>query len=517
MGLQNVDDAPDAPEVLAISAAETRESLRRFGDYELLGEIARGGMGVVYRARQISLNRLVALKMILAGAMARPEDVDRFHAEAEAAANLDHPQIVPIYEIGEHRGHHYFSMKLIEGARLSDRVASLRRDPSAAARLMAQVARAVDYAHGRGVVHRDLKPGNILLDGEGVPHVTDFGLAKRIDAADSLTLGGTVLGTPCYMAPEQASARGEKVGPAADVYSLGAVFYELLTGEPPFRGATALETLALVTGREPMPPRSHDRSIDAGLEAICLTCLQKKPARRYASARELASDLERWLDRKPIAARRTSRRARYRHWAGLALAAAAAVIVTRAVLDWRRPVEPHAAVVATGTSAPASPSPATPLPAEPTRTRDAPRSFRPTRTPVRNAADAVPTPVLAFLGTEEREAGGQARVMYQLSVENRLDFSDALFAPAPELPPCGSNKASARTWVDIFVSIRPGMEPSRRVYGHCGVYSAQALGALWFSVPKAAPPPCGVTVALRDRQTERVYRSATLPLECPTP
>ncbi len=243
-------------------------TLRYFGDYELLEEIARGGMGVVYRAKQISLKRDVALKMILAGQLASPQEIHRFHVEAEAAANLDHPNIVPIYEIGEHNGQHYFSMKLIPGGSLSGRIKDMVNDPKTSARILALVARAVHHAHQRGILHRDLKPSNILLDALSQPQVTDFGLAKRTtdngattqamatgDRSD-LTHVGVIVGTPSYMAPEQA-AGSKDLTMAADIYSLGAILYEMLTGRPPFRAATALDTLRHVLEEKPEPPSRH--------------------------------------------------------------------------------------------------------------------------------------------------------------------------------------------------------------------------------------------------------------------
>jgi serine/threonine-protein kinase len=283
-----------------------------FGDFELIEEIARGGMGVVYRARQRSLNRLVALKMILSGPYASPEETRRFRLEAELAANLDHPNIVPIYEVGEHEGRVFFTMKLVDGGSLTRELSRMVADPRAAARLLATVARAVHYAHRRGFVHCDLKPANILLDAEGVPHVTDFGLARRVDGESTLTASGALMGTPSYMAPEQASGQRQAVTAAADVYGLGAVFYELLTGHPPFRAPTVMETVVRVLEREPRPPSELRSGVPRELESVCLKCLEKSPRDRFVSAAELAESIDQYLRGDSVAG--TTVYQRLRRW-----------------------------------------------------------------------------------------------------------------------------------------------------------------------------------------------------------
>lgn len=301
-----------------------------FGDYELLQEIARGGMGVIYKARQASLNRLVAVKMILAGHLASEAEVKRFHTEAEAAANLQHPNIVAIHEVGHHQGQHYFSMDYVEG---KDLAAVAKEHPLSAARAagcVKTIAEAVHYAHQRGTLHRDLKPQNILLDSDGQPRITDFGLAKRFQQDSKLTVSGAVIGTPAYMPPEQAAGRLDQVGPQSDVYSLGAILYHLLTGRPPFRGETPVETLRRVMDDEPLRPSKLNGKVPSDLETICLKCLEKRPERRYPSARELAEELGRFLDHRPILARPASRSRQAVAWCRRnpwALTGAAAVLI----------------------------------------------------------------------------------------------------------------------------------------------------------------------------------------------
>ncbi len=286
-----------------------------FGDFELLEEIARGGMGIVYRARQRSLNRIVALKMILAGQFASAEDVQRFRKEAEAAANLEHTNIVPIYEVGERGGHHYYAMAYVEGHSLATRLEDGPMQPREAARCVKVLAGAIAYAHRRGVIHRDLKPSNVLLDRAGEPKIMDFGLAKLIDSGDALTVTGQIVGTPSYMAPEQASGNIREVREQADIYSLGAVLYAMLTGEPPFRGENRVETLLQVLHQDPRPSRAVNPRIPRDLDTICMKCLEKDPQQRYASAAELSADLGRFLIGEPVHARPLSFGRRVKRWA----------------------------------------------------------------------------------------------------------------------------------------------------------------------------------------------------------
>jgi WD40 repeat protein len=306
-----VDVGSSAP---ATPDASRPARVRYFGDYEIERELARGGMGVVFRARQISLNRPVALKMILAGQLANETDVKRFYSEAEAAANLDHPGIVPIFEVGQHEGQHYFSMGFVEGQSLSHRLAGGPLPARQAADLIRRVSGAIEFAHQHGVIHRDLKPANILLDKNSNPRVTDFGLAKKLQGDSGLTGSGQIMGTPSYMPPEQAGGQRGEVGPAADVYALGATLYALITGRPPFQSATAMDTVIQVVSEEPVPPRRLNAAIPLDLETICLKCLEKEPARRYGSAAALAEELARFLAGEPILARPIGAPARLWRW-----------------------------------------------------------------------------------------------------------------------------------------------------------------------------------------------------------
>jgi tetratricopeptide (TPR) repeat protein len=321
------------PPHLNVSATSTLQ----FGDYELLEQIGQGGMGVVYRARQVSLNRIVAVKMIIAGQLANAEDVRRFQIEASSAAALQHPNIIPIYEISEHAGHHYFTMEFVDGDDLADKVREHPLPAKAAARYVRIAAGALQYAHECGILHRDLKPSNILIDPFDQPRLADFGLAKRMDSDGELTLTGQILGAPSFVSPEQAAGRRADVGPRSDLYALGAILYHLLTGRPPFSADTLPATLAQVENNEPAAPRVLNPAIPRDLETICLKCLEKDPRRRYTSARELAEELERFERGEPILARpvgRTERSWRWcrRHRAVSALLAF--VIVLHFVIAW---------------------------------------------------------------------------------------------------------------------------------------------------------------------------------------
>ncbi len=347
-------DSEVAPTMIGSQGEEMAEvgdlpTGRYFGEYELLEEIARGGMGVVYKAKQVKLNRLVALKMILSGQLASQADVKRFHVEAEAAALLDHPGIVPIFEVGEHDGQHYFSMGYVEGGSLSERIRNRPLPVEEAVQVVRKLAEAMNYAHEKGVIHRDLKPANVLLAnsdsadavffsgepaGKYEPKITDFGLARNQKADSQLTGTGQVLGTPSYMPPEQAGGKTEQMGPLCDVYSLGAILYCLITGRPPFQAASPMETLLQLLEKDPVSPRELNQQVPKDLETICLKCLEKEPKKRYQSAKELADELDRFLKHEPIQARPVGRIERAIKWvkrrpvvAGLAAAAVLCLVL----------------------------------------------------------------------------------------------------------------------------------------------------------------------------------------------
>ncbi|MBM81780.1 MAG: protein kinase [Planctomycetaceae bacterium] len=316
-GLSSKSESATAKALIERPSADAAHRPQQIGDYNVIDELGRGGMGVVYKAHQQSLDRTVALKMILRGPLASDIDLARFRAEAEAAARLSHPNIVPVYEVGEWEGHPYFSMLYVEGTTMAQRLANGPMRSREAAELLIPVCRAIAEANSQGVLHRDLKPSNILIDGRGQPFVTDFGLAKRISgnqpenvgmdgsdsAAASLTHSGAIIGTPSYMAPEQAAGQRGEIGAHTDVYGLGAILYTALAGRPPFQAASQLDVVFMVLEQDPLPPRVMNRSVDPDLEMIALKCLQKPTDLRYASPADLADDLEAYLKNEPISAR----------------------------------------------------------------------------------------------------------------------------------------------------------------------------------------------------------------------
>jgi eukaryotic-like serine/threonine-protein kinase len=325
--------------------AEPTPAGMRFGDYLLEKEIAHGGMGVVYRALQVSLKRTVAVKLLLLGRYSSAESVERFRREAQSAAALRHPNIVAIHEVGEHEGQQFFSMDYVEGQSLAEEVRLGPLEPRRSAEIVSAIARAIHYAHEQGVLHRDLKPSNVLLDVFGQVRITDFGLAKKLDGSSDLTVTGQMVGTPNYLSPEQAAGKHSELGPPCDVYSIGALLYELLTGRPPFLANSLQETLLRIRDSEPVSPRALNPALDRDLETLCLKCLRKEPPRRYTTALALAQDLDRWLHRKPIEARPVSVAERAWLWArrrprqalvlGFGMAALAALLVTLAVANIR--------------------------------------------------------------------------------------------------------------------------------------------------------------------------------------
>ncbi|HEY2800617.1 MAG TPA: serine/threonine-protein kinase, partial [Chthoniobacterales bacterium] len=333
--------------------SRTAGAPKELDDYELLEEIGRGGQGVVYRARQKSLNRVVALKVIGVSRWATETHLRRFRLEAEAAARLNHPTIVPIHDIGEHDGYCYFSMNLLDGGHLDQVVGQGKLSIRRAVELLARLARGVHFAHEHGILHRDIKPGNILLDAEGEAHLTDFGLARLLETDSSVTRTTEILGTPSYIAPEQASGSQGELTRATDIYGLGAVLYQLLTGSPPFLGATTFETIRLVLETEPRWPRLLNPNVDPDLSTICLKCLEKDPGRRYPSALALGEDLERWLRHEPIKARPSGILMRGKKWLrrnpalAVSILSIAGLLAAVGVIVWKpRPLPPPA--LATG-------------------------------------------------------------------------------------------------------------------------------------------------------------------------
>lgn len=314
-----------------------RTAQTRFEGYALLERIGQGAMGIVFKARQVSLNRTVAVKMLLSGALATPAEVRRFRQEAEAAATLRHPNIVAIHEVGEQDGRPFFSMDYIEGQSLSNVINRTPLPAERAARYLQKIAEAIHFAHTHGIVHRDLKPANVLIDANDQPHITDFGLARQIEIESDLTLTGVALGTPSYMPPEQAAGCRHKMGPQSDIYSLGAILYDLVTGRPPFRADTAVDTLRQVLDTEPVPPRLLNPKVPRDLETICLKCLAKEPGARYESAQALSEDLARFLRHEPILARPVAAPARVARWCrrhpvlALSLATIAALLTATSV------------------------------------------------------------------------------------------------------------------------------------------------------------------------------------------
>ena len=406
---EDADGFLDPPPALDAKepSAKIGDSVGYFGDYLLLDEIARGASGVVFRARQVTLDRVVALKML----RDRPElaseaDAQRLRVEAAATAALDHPHIVPIYEIGVHEGQPFLSMKFIEGGTLQFRMAEFRADPRRAVALMAKVARAAHHAHSHGILHRDLKPGNILIDNDGEPRVVDFGLARKMDAESDLTKAGQIMGTPNYMAPEQARGGARRLTPGADIYSLGAVLYELLGGRRVFEAADLIELLRMLVESDPTPLKFPDKN----LSAVVMKCLRNDSAERYGTAEELAADLESWLATGAVKARsegalsRTIRRVRRRPWlwaggaAGVAAAAMAAVSLANR--DRTRP------------SAPASP---------------------PARLLVTTLADELDPTGVAGTGVSLREAVRDAPDGAEIEIDPRLVTADARLDLAPKL------------------------------------------------------------------------------------
>jgi serine/threonine protein kinase len=363
--------------------------LRYFGDYELQEEIAHGGMGVVYRARQVSLDRVVAVKMMRPGLLATEGEIGRFQAEARTAAGMQHPNIVAVHEVGEFEGLHYFSMDLVDGPSLAELVRQRPLAPEEGANYVQILAEAVQYAHGKGILHRDLKPSNVLVDADGRPRITDFGLARSMESGTGMTITGAVIGTPAYMPPEQAAGNGQPLTPASDCYSLGAILFELLTGRAPFQATSPVAIVRMVLEQAPVSPRSIRAEVSRSLEDICMKCLEKDPVRRYESAADLAADLRRFLRGEPL----TVRRSPGWRWSWLPIAA----LLMAAAFSWfvlrtKRVDKP--AVPAVKEPVPFS----TPSPVAATPT---PAAAIPATRPVLRAAKPVPKKVTPASGSSE--------------------------------------------------------------------------------------------------------------------
>lgn len=413
--------------------------LNYFGDYELLEEIARGGMGVVYRARQVSLDRTVGVKMMRPGLLASEAEIVRFRSEARTAAGLQHPNIVAIHEVGQFDGLHYFSMDFVEGPSLAALVRERPLSPPECARYVRVLAETVQYAHARGVLHRDLKPSNVLVDAAGRPHITDFGLARHLEKDMEVPSGGSVVGTPAYMPPEQASGRDDRLGATADVYSLGAILYELLTGQPPFRAASQAETVRMVLEEKAAPPRSLNPAVTAGLEAICLRCLEKDPANRYQTAGDLAVALEDAASGDPVAVPVRNWFARYK-WLAFAFTTGVACFTTIAILSSvtnRRPaVVERPSTTVPGASAPRpSPAPPSPAPAAASGTAQEARSVA-ARIPPATVASApaaalpsvAPTPPSPGVSVTPDSGSGSSQIFvirYNDAQQIEVDIHDA--------------------------------------------------------------------------------------------
>jgi serine/threonine protein kinase len=439
--------------------------LRYFGDYELLEEIARGGMGVVYRAKQVSLDRTVALKMMRPGLLSTASEIQQFLSEARTAASLQHPNIVAIHEAGEFDGLHYFSMDFVEGPNLAAVVRGGPLSPVEAARYVQILAETVHYAHTQGILHRDLKPSNVLVDAGGRPHITDFGLTRRLDNDSTVTGSGTIVGTPAYMPPEQALGQTRNITAASDVYALGAILYELLTGQPPFRAGNQLEIVRMVMETEPARPRSLNPAVDAGIEAICLRCLAKEPAARFQSAAELADDLKRFLEGEPVHSR-IQRRSAYRYiWIPLLTA----VCVLMAWVWLRNPPPPKRGPIARSEIVPAAKPPQNVIQI-PVAKPPAIRKKQEAKAVPSPVTAAVPTPIAASISPETGSGYTQvfsfhypASPELESPAEFEVDFRDETATDARH---CNIliNPSTAR----VQLQFDPLRGPALRVSGNLG-------------------------------------------------